>query len=63
MPSLLRNCCDSTLIDIVLYHANAEYELGMFLWVKLIIDTLSQATVLQDFEEAVENLPEGLDEV
>ena len=42
--------------------SNVKYELGMFLWVRLIIDTLSQATVLQEFEEAVENLPEGLDQ-
>ena len=43
--------------------SNIEYELGMFLWVRLIIDTLSQATVFQEFEEAVESLPDGLDQV
>ena len=43
--------------------SNVKYELGVFLWVRLIIDTLSQATVIQEFEEAVENLPEGLDQV
>ena len=42
--------------------SNVKFDLGMFLWVRLIIYTLSQATVIKEFEEAVENLPDGLNQ-
>lgn len=36
---------------------------GLFLWVKLMIDTLERQLLLRDIIEALDNLPKGLDEV
>ena len=35
---------------------------GMFLWVRLVIQCILQATTLEEVEEGVNNLPEGLDQ-
>lgn len=34
----------------------------MFLWVRLVLDDLQGQTTIQELEEALERLPEGLQE-
>lgn len=34
----------------------------MFLWVRLVLTTLEECHSIQDVEDSVRNLPEGLDE-
>lgn len=37
-------------------------DLGMFLWVRLVVSTLKDQATEQELEDALERLPEGLDE-
>ena len=36
--------------------------LGMFLWVRLVIDNLRSQTTARELENSLEKLPEGLEE-
>ena len=51
--------CRSAQIDMIF----TENNIGMFLWVRLVISMLENAYSIKEMQEILDNLPEGLDKV